>query len=67
MSDVVYCFDCVFGLKQKPNVRRSNNMGICLKILKLPALALFNVGRTRPSVLRALLVAADLANTMKER
>jgi len=35
-------------------------MGICLKILRLPALARCRVGPVRPSVLRALLVAADL-------
>jgi hypothetical protein len=35
-------------------------MGICLNILRFPAVARFNVGRVRPSVLRTLLVAADL-------
>ena len=35
-------------------------MGISLKILKLSALARCHVSRARPTVLRALLVAADL-------
>ena len=43
------------------------NMGICLKILRIQTLARCHVGCIWPSVLRALLVAANLANTMTER
>jgi len=56
----VYFFDSVFGLREKLNVRRPNIMGIGLNILRLPALTRCHVGRVRPSVLRALLVAANL-------